>query len=340
MNEYPIIKGDVEAISRYFAYSRSIPAKNKFSQAVMDEMFKGIILKTRKSYQPPMANFTGQSLSKKIFYPGTITNNIDPTKLQEIGQNNGPSLAEFNALDLVKRVIDESSVSSVFEGNSSRKRQTAKEILELKNQSMQKLGLTITGVINLEKKMAWYRLNNILMRWTAPIDEKLDEVKGKIKKYRTENIDTEFPDGVKGEHIVEFSEDVPESEQIMAQEEILSKRRQKTIRKTVINPIELKNLKYRWFIEVSPGQKETSELRGALFEESVGKAKAMFPNQTNDEYLKTVWANYQKLDPKKFWLQQPKTPPGMPPGQPGGNDIGANLQPNPEQTPSIQNMVA
>lgn len=322
-NEYPIAKGDIEPISRFFAYSRSVPAKTKVNQAIFDEMLKAIVLKTRKSYQPPLANNTGQTLSQKVFYPGTVHDNIDPDKLKPIGDNNGVTPADYQAIEFIKGIIDESSVSPVFEGNSSKGQQTAREVMELKNQSMMKLGLTILGVINLEKKMAWLRLCTILKYWTQEYDKKIEDTKGQLKtvvSYRTISVESEFENGQKGTKIINMTkDDLPHPDQIMAREDILSKRRGTPIRMIYLNPEELANLRYTFFISINPTQKDTNELRAAVFQESLTQAVQMFGPWVNMDNAREIWAAYNQINADKFFLKQPQGMPGQP-GMPGQGD--------------------
>lgn len=340
--EYPMAKGDVEPISRHFAYSRSIPAKTKFNQALFDEMMKAIVLKTRKSYTPPMANLTGRTLSKKIFYPATIHNDIDVSKLQPIGENNGVTQSEFAAIEFVKKIIDESSVSPIFEGNSMNGKQTAREIVELKQQSMMKLGLIVLGAINLEKKMAWLRLNNILKNWTKPIDSRVDDVKGEIKDekiYRSESMDATFEDQTTGKRVVQFTDQaLPHPEQVMAEEDILSKRRGVKVRKVYLHVEELQKNKYNWFVECTPSEKNTSELRSAMFEESVTKAMGLFgPQAMNMDEIKKRWALNQKWDADKMFAPEQQGVQGVP-GIPQPGSLGQQMQPQQTQKPSLNTL--
>lgn len=343
--DYPLAKGDIEPISRHFAYSKSIPAKTKVDQQVFDEMLKAIILKTRKSYQPPMANNTGKTLSRKIFYPGTIHNGVNPDKLQEIGSNVGVSPAEFNATEFIKRIIDSKSVSPVLEGQSVTGQQTAREIIESKQQSMIKLGITILGVVNLEKRLAKLRLLNILKYWTAPIDSKIVELKDGVKKtvstYRTESVDSEFEDGKTGERIIDFTEELPHENQIMAEERLLEGVRGKPVRKIYLNPKELKAVDYFWHIEVNPTEKNTSSLKLAQFDEYIQKILAMFVplgKVPNIDYLAERQAILQGEDPRKIWSAQPvNVQQPVAPGQAatGQTDLQNQLAP-----PSPKNSVS
>jgi hypothetical protein len=333
--EYPMVKADLEPISPNFAYSRGIPAKVKFNQALMDEMFRAIILKTRKSYAPPIANNSGRILSKRIFDPGTVHNSIDPTKLAQIGENQGVTGPEMNAVEFVKRIIDESSINPLFEGQRTPGEQTAKEIMELQKQSLMRLGVAIVGIINMEEELVWKRLWNILRNWTEPIDVDVKKVRGKLiteKRYRTETVESEFEDGTKGQRVIDFQEGpFPSSNQVMAEEELLTQKRGVPVRKIYIDPEDLKKIKYKFFVKVTPSERDPSELKAIMFEESMAKAMQFFPESINRDYVKQQWAVHQKLDPRKMFVQgQPQMPmPGGPPGAPGTGAMQAQGLPQP-----------
>jgi len=321
VSEYPIAKGDIEPISATFAYSKSIPNKTKVDQQVFDEMMKSIILKTRQSYEPPMANNTGRALSKKIFAPGTIHPDVNPEKLQPIVDTGGVTNGQFAATNFIKSIIDEKSVSPTFEGNPLSKRQTASEINKLQDQSIISLGVTILGVVLLEKKLAQLRLYNILKNWTDPIDTKLVTTKDGIKKvnqFREISVDTQFEDGTQGERVISFTEDdLPTPTQINAEKTLLEVINGKKIRKTYINPHVLKSVYYTWYIEIVPTEKETGNLKAAMFEEFMMKSIQIFAPLgmvPNLEYLATRFAELNKENPDKVWSQpqQPQAP------QPGG----------------------
>jgi hypothetical protein len=336
VRKYPLVKVNGEPISRNFAYCRGISSKNKFNQAIIDELFKQIVLKFRKSTNPPMANLTGKQLNKSIFYPGTIHQGVDPEKLRQIGENNAVTGAEFNTFELVKRAIDESSVAPILEGQRTPGEQTAKEITELKTQSLIRLGMVMVGAIQMEEQLVWLRIYNILKNWTAPIDVHLEKVKGGIKKkevYRSESVGRDFDDGTTGIQQIEMmGGEVPSEDRVFAEEEFLSKRKGVPIRKTYLNAKDLAELKYRFYVKVTPSEKDANELRSALFEESMMKALQLFPESINRPYVQEQWATYQKLDPQKLFIKNaPQLPPGME-GE-GGIDktVGAQMLPQVSQ---------
>ena len=341
--EYPIAEAKGEPINVHFAYCRSIPAKNKFNQQMMDEFYRAMILKTRQSYNPPMADNTGKNVTSKIFYPGTIHKGLQVDKLRPIIESQGVTSAEFNMMQFVKGVIDDASVSPIFEGNSAQGKQTATETLEMKKQTMMKLGVTLLGIINFEKQMTWNRLYNIIQNWTEPLSEKMKVVRDQLKKgsvYRSETVNTQFEDGQAGKRIIEFTDEVPHPDQSLAESEMLTKRRGEKIHKVYIDPKKLKEAKYKYYIEIVPGQKRTSELRKMLFEQTALKLLQMFPETANKEYIAKRIAVNADLDPDKV-LIKPQQGMAMPNGQsmgPGGPQGG--MPPiKPPQAPSINTLM-
>jgi hypothetical protein len=323
--EYPIAKGDVQPISNFFAYSKSVPAKTKVDQQVMDEMLRLIVLKTQQSFKPPMANNTNKVLSANVWMPGSMHMNIDPAKLLPIITPTGVTAAEFNAFQFIKNLVDQKSVSPAFAGDTSQGNMTATEVMELKKQQMMKLGLTIWGVISLEKQLAWLRIQNILANWTQPIDRKIDPLKNEIVEvYRTITTDTSLESGVNGKMIIEFNPEMANqlsSENVMAEEEFLTESMQTPVRKVYMNPEMLRSIKANWFITISPTEKDTSELQRVLFTQNLRDALTIFgPQSVNMEYAKERFAVLANEDPEKFFTKVQQPMPGMEgqSGQPSG----------------------
>lgn len=290
--EYPIAWGVLEPIENC-AYGRSIPAKTKTDQALFDEFLRLIVLKTRQSFQPPMANKSSTQLSEAVFYPGVITSGLDPEKIKPMIAATGPTSAEFSALKLIKSIIDEKSVSSIFEGNTGTGQQTATEIATLQRQSMIKLGLAIYSVVNLRHDMTYLRILNILKNWA---------VEGNVIE-----ADSGFLEGGKGNLRVKFTSELPESEQILAEERLLSFVRGKKTRTNYIDPKIIKAIDFSWEIEIVPTPKDTNLIKRSMFEESVVKAATIFEPRgvtPNWDYLAERWAIMADEDPERFWIDK------------------------------------
>lgn len=327
--EYSIAKGDIYPNSAFFAISKSIPAKTKVDQETLDEMLKLIVLKTRKSFMPPIANNSGRILSSKIFNPGNIVDKVDASKIQEIGTNTGVTASEFRAFQFIKEIIDQKSVAPVFSGDSQAGSQTATEILEQKKQAMMKIGLVIYGIISLERQLAWLRTSNILANWTKKIDERINPFTNKLEAvYRKITTDTTFPDSTQGKSIIEFSPDAGQftPEQIMEEENQLSETMQTNVRKTYISP-EVANLKLRWYYTITPTEKNTSDLKRILFKQDVADAIQLFgPQSMNMQEIRQEYAQLAGRNPDKFFIKNvPSFPVDAAMGGGDNGGLGAQL---------------
>lgn len=339
ISEYPISKGDCEPISANFYWSRGIGAKNRVPQFLIDEMFKLMILKTRKSYAPSYGNLTGQKIGQSIYLPSRIFNNLDPDKLKPIGDTNGVTAAEFNMMQFVKSVSDENTTDSSFQGQAPQGGATARQIVEQQQRSMVKIGMAMLGVVNLENRMAWLRVYDVLNNWT----EKQDG------RYRKFSIMDTLEDGKEGERIVEFTDNIPSDQQTMAEEELYKETTGRHVRIHKINPKVLKNLKYKWEVNCIPVEKNSSMVKAAMFTDFLKETMAIFAplgKMPNMDYLGDRYAIVNNEDPTKIWGQKGQggdpmqQMQGGQPGQaPPNQATTAQLMPSNENRPSLSAMV-
>lgn len=312
-SEYTIVKLSIEPISEFFFYSKSIPAKTKVDQAVFDEMYRLALLKTRQSFMPAMANNSNRVLTSRIFYPGTITQDLNPKELQPIMEPTGVTTSEFAFIEWLKRSIDEKSVNPIFQGQSAKGQQTAREIIELQKQSMMKLGLTIFGVLNYEKERAFLRLYNILKYWTMAESDKLNAVKTGLQNvYKRIEIDDTFSDGTQGKRMIQFTAgEVPSREQLDAQSALMFKKTGKVTRPVYISTKALREIPLHWEIIIEPTEKKSDALDRAMFYEGVKNVfTLMGPQSMSPDYLKTQIAKHEKWDKDQAFVQE----------QPGGQE--------------------
>ena len=333
-NVYPIVKGDMNPISKYFAYSKSYPARTKIDQQMLDEFYKLFIRKTQKSVAPSLANNTGRELTSKIFDAAEITNDVNPMMLQEIGKNDGVTQAEFQFFELLKRTIDSKSISPVMEGQSPTGNQTATEIVEMKKQSMQKLGLAVWGIMNLEEGMSWLRMYNLINSWTKEQDTRVDKIKGKIEDvFMKVEVEDTMGDGSPGTRVINFTENPPSSVQIKAHEDLLLHRGKK-IKQVYLNPKLLREMDITWKITIVPTEKDSDAIDRAQFTNDISEGYQLFgPQEFNKEYVKTVWAQKRKLDKDQLYAKPQVMPPEQMPQQQGQGSV-AGGGPN-----SINNML-
>lgn len=345
--KFTFAKGDVQPISKFFAYSKSIPAKTKVDQATIDEMLRLILLKTKQSFMPPLANRSNRVLSRKIFYPGQITQGLNADDLQPIGDNAGVSVAEFNTFELIKKLIDEKTVSPTFGGDQSSGQTTATEIDAMQKQQMMKMGSIILGVIAMERQLVELRIHNILATWTEPVDTRVDEVRNEIENiYRTISIETSFENGQKGEKIIDFDPRKAigtSPEDIYIEEEKL-KKKGRNVRIVFLNPEVLHSIETNWRIVISPTQRGSSQLDRVLFTQNLMDAMNLFgPQAINMDYVKERFAILAKEDPNKFFTQAQALPTQLGAGQPvqpnQGGVLANQLKPTQPNQPSLNTLI-
>jgi hypothetical protein len=359
-NVYPLACAKFTPISSYFAYGKGIPAKTKVDQALIDEMYKLAILKTRQSFMPPMANNTGQVLSDEIFYPGVMTKNINPALLSPLVPPTGVTNSEFAMMQFMQGTIDGKTVSAVFTGDPERGEQSATEIMERKKQSMMKLGLPVLACVSLEKQLAKLRLFNILHHWTEP-DEKFNPVTQSMEKaYMGFMQPATFKDGTEGIEVVQFQEDVPAPEQVNFENELLSTRMGMPVRKAYIDPKILKSLNLMFKIEVEPHEQNNDELERAQFLDAVTVGYNLFGQDAfNKPFLKAKFARLNKESKNQLFVseeqlqaqqqmmmqqmmaqqggmpQEAEGPAGMPEALTGLNNAAPSPRPLQEMAPQV-----
>jgi hypothetical protein len=311
--EYPFAKGDCEPIGDFF-FSRGIGSKTRMDQAMMDEMYKQMIVATRYRRKPSLANEGNYDIGPSVYVPGKIFKGINPDKLRPIGDVSGVTPAEFNMVQFVKSVIDDKTVDPIFQGEAPENKATARQVMLQKQQSMVKIGMAMLGIINLETKIAWLRIHNINKHWTEAVDTKTTVLGEKIKEskqYRTIVSEDTLDNGQRGINIVQFTDKVPADEQVLAEEQLLENKMQRKVRKTYVNAEIYKVAKFIWKVTVVPVEKQTNLLKAAMFEDSVQKAAAIFlplGKRPNIDYWAERWAVLNDENPDRFWQE---TPGGM-----------------------------
>ncbi len=325
---FSFTKGDIDPISKHFAYSKSMPMKGRVHEETLTEFMRAMILKTQKSFAPPIANNSNRSVSRNIYLPGKITNNIKKDQLTEIGENRGVTQSEFAFYQFMKQEIAEKTVSSQFQGTESINK-TATQTIEDKKQNMLKMGMSIFGVVMLETKMTYKRIYNILDNWTEPIDTKVNIMRNGLEQvYRSISVDKDFDDGQSGNLVVKFNENnIMNGQQIMKEEENLKMMTGQESRIISINPKLLKMIKYYWYVTITPTEKQTSELRRQLFVENIQDAVAIFGDMAiNFEGLKPRFAAIIGEDKDTFFAQgAPNIPPSMAAMLQGGGMAGKTI---------------
>jgi hypothetical protein len=333
--EYNLIKGSLEPISAFCAYSKSIPAKSKVDQEVLDEMIKLLVLKTWKSFAPPIANYSNNVLSKTAFLPNKVNNDLTKGDIEVVGGDPGAysvKPSEIQMFELIKNMIDEKSVTPVFQGQEPGGDPTATQVNIQAQQAKQNLGLMIFGYINLHNKLAMLRCYDILENYTKATDTKLNKTANAVEaKYRTVSIEKNIDDRGKGVKQIQFTDSLSTPEQLYDQEEGITRDETgmtiavnpppKPTKITQLSPTALRQIKMNWYAETVPSEKETSLVNRIAFEDSLQRAAALFGIQNlNLDYVKQQWALKNKINPDYFFTSQ-TAPVEVDPNQPGQSNV-------------------
>jgi hypothetical protein len=330
-NEYNICQQNFEPIRENFAYGRSFVATIKANVGLFDEMVKLALLKDQKSYKPPMINISGQVVSSRAMDAGKINTGIAPGTLVPLlpYEISGVSNSEFAMIDFVKRNVDENSVSQTFTGQGEKGDPTATQIMQQQQQAKIMMNLVVFSPALLEKKLADLRLMSVLKNWFDPMDTKLDEARQAIRnQYRIVSRPKMIEGEGMGQRFTMSSEENVSSEQIRDEEKRLKTQLGYPVRLAVINPQELKQAKYLWYVNVIAKQKKTSEINKLMFGQMIQEGMAIGLT-FNPDYISQEFAEVWEKDPAKLFSQAPPTP------QP----VAGQNQPQPVNKPVVQGRV-
>ncbi len=326
--EYNIVQGSLEPISPFFAYSKSIPAKSKVDQEILDEMVRLAVLKTQKSFMPPIANYSANILSRTAFLPGKVNNDLVKGDIEVVGGDPGMYSVrpgELQMIEMLKRFIDEKSIDPVIQGQDT-KDNTATQYLGRQQEAKKKLGLMIFGFINFHNNLAMLRNYDILENYTKEQGTKLNKVKDAIEaKYRTVTIEKSIEGRGKGIKQIQFTEEMSTPEALYDLEEGITRDEfgknikevppEKPMKITQLNPKALRQVKYNWYAETTPSEKETSLVNRIAFDDTLQRAAMLFGIQNiNMDEAKQRWAVINKLNPDTFFMSQ-TTPLPIDPSQ-------------------------
>jgi hypothetical protein len=341
--KYNITKQIAKAINNQFAYGKGFVSYGgvKYLSALFDEMLRLVVLKTRKSFQPPYVNTTNRVISARVLSPGKISMGIPADALKAIGQEGtGVNAAEFNAIQFLSDGIDKNTISPTFMGQQGKGNATATEIMELQRQAKMVLGLMVLTTSLLEKKLGYARLFNILQNWFEPIGTTVDDARSVIKnKYRKSTRETNIEGEGKGERmVVPTDEEMPRPEMIREMEMSMEKQKGYPVRMMFLSAEDLKKAKLKWYIRIVPAPDKSSATEKLMFREYLADVMSLanFGSAPNVESLEEDLArNWNKSKSKVFSKIQPAMNPALMAGGSGqSNTRGRNNNPGAPQMPS------
>jgi hypothetical protein len=308
--EYTIVQQNLEPIRHDFALGKSFIFRHKNLMAVLDEMMRLAVMKSKKSFLPPRLNLSNRVVSKDMFMPGNITkwsggaNDFPPIDEKE---TEGVTASEFNMIAETKRFIDENTVSPTTTGSKEQgSNVTATQIVEVQKQARVMMGLSELAASLLEQKLASKRLNIIVAKWFDPIDKAVSTAqKGLKDRFRVVSMIKSISGIGRGLQMVISSENKYQAEQIRVYEDKIEKKLGMPVRITLLNPEELRSGKYTFKIEVHPKEEKTSDYSKIMFDEMVARAMnigQMIGLMPNPAYISTRFAEVWDEDPGKLWV--------------------------------------
>lgn len=309
-NYYNITQQHLEPIRENFAYGKSFIFRNKSNVYLIDELIKMALLKTWKSFMPPMLNTSGQYINSNVLMPGKITQGIPANSLVPVepNQSQGVTNGELAMINQMTAYVDQNTASQTFSGQIESGQTTATQIVEMQRQSRIMMGLMILAASSLEKKITYLRLNNILQNWFDPIDQDVDKARNElVNRYRIISRSRMIEGEGQGVRFVIPTEEQITPEQLMMIENGKKQELGMPVRMILLDPRALKQAKKTWYINVVAKEKKSSELSKVMFGEMIQQATQV-GLQLNPQYVQEQFGAVWEKDPAKLFIQAPQMP--------------------------------
>lgn len=301
--EYNVAKQVLRVNNPHFAYGQSFVSSGSVKEIskIIDEILRLFVLKERKSFAPPRANLSGRHVSGKVLLPGRLSLGISPGDIPKLDEDSdGVTQGEVAVLQRLEGLINSSTVSPIFSGESPQGTQTATESVELQRQARMTLGLIVLACSLLEKKLGYLRLYLVMDKWFDPDGKTWYEDKdGKMKTrntYRSVNRQDANIDGEGvGERQINITENLPDPKAVRKLEQEESQRKGHPVRMYFLDPNAIKKSKLDFYIENNPEEKESSPFHKLMFREQLNDILAMAqlgskPNVSGlEEHVARVW---------------------------------------------------
>ena len=307
---HPLIQGKLEPISGFWL-GKGVPAKTKVEQEVLDELTGLMVGGVRQSRKPPLGTTSKKVYSGNIFDPGRVTQDIKEGTFHHLLPANsiGPNPAEFSFYNLIKESINEKTTNEVYGGGDQKGIDTLGQAQMMQEQQLVKLGSALDAVTNLERSMAWARIETIMSDMLSPkyALPELDEGDKQTMRnvYEQMSVETTVENGKDGIKLFKFSDkEFPTITDQAEEEDKLSKQQGKPVRITYINPDMLRKARYKWYITVNPTPKSTDRVSVMMFINNIKTAVELFgPESLNLDYLKQRYATMINEDYSKMFQE-------------------------------------
>lgn len=324
--------------SKYF-YGKSFVSSGSVKQLarVSDLLLELMIKKTKKSIDPPFANTGRKRISKRALEPGILSmlpNAEDLVRLDDAAQ--GPTGAEFNMFETVQNLINQNTVSNIFQGQEANQQMTATQVEETRKRAQKALVLIEHSVISLEIKLAYRRLAILNKYWfkpvgKAPVTKNGKRVVGSQYRNMIRQIEIEGR-GTGRRKTYMIDGDMPSQEEVDKLTSLEEKVSGKPTEVVVANPTEFDEVRMRFHINVYSKPEAGDTYQRAELRDTLNDAIA-FGNMgipVSQEWLKEQYANSYDAPMDKVFGQPPQAPEQL-----GGNPEDPSQQPG--RIPGISN---
>ena len=313
--EYPIVDWQFERTPNFF-YSKGSTTKTRFDQEMTDFFWKYMTQKALLAVKPPLSNMTGMTVTEKMLQPGVITADVPADKLmsflpKELVQGIGSG--DFSALNMMKELMGEKTVTSSFQGSLQQQYATAQQFSESQKAQLRQLGALVDGIIRGEKRRADLLLrNSILPYWVSKQDYDGEMRKSKSEAiaegvadvYRTFTVDRGDSEG-KYRSVVKVGEvKGADGFDIMEQEDKEEKTSGIKNRYKYIDPEKLDFMRTLFYYETVPNERDNDVATRTIADSETAMLMNLFPNDIDKQKLKERWAKSRKKPFSEFFLDQ------------------------------------
>lgn len=289
----PIAKGTGEVIPN-FRSGKGIPSKTRVDQKLYDTVLRAMVGKAWQSFRPALGSKSGNVLSRDIVKSNTFTQGVKqgdvfpilPTQLLAL------SNSDVSMFNIIKEVINEKSVTDSFGGQNT-EAGTATEVINQQKQTMLKLSAFIDGVRNLEKRLVYLRIFNIIAYWTKAqvnvITEEVTEVidgvetltkrPKNVNKYNKYTTETNIDGGQKGIKMTHFhgaDEQLPTIREQVDAEDKMAEQYGKPVRLSFINAEWIRTLQAIWNVEMIVTTETDDKMQLLMYMDNLTRVADLF----------------------------------------------------------------
>ncbi len=161
--KYPWAHEGGEPIRTGFIYHRSFVRTLLNMQDIENDMWRVIIMLAWKAAMPPMANATGQVITRKQLMASSIVDGIEADMLKPIMDG---SLSNTNFIQNVAGMVRDNmvgrSVPEIKQGISPSASATATSVMQTQKEAEIAISLNLTSAMRIKTKLDWLRGGNIL----------------------------------------------------------------------------------------------------------------------------------------------------------------------------------